>query len=505
MSHRGGVEEFGAKGWSPYWSGEQPCSRDLESGHESLQTRRKVPMISRFIVAAALLLTATPHSASQLYSSSFRFFPGVYGKSALVWNIAQGPDCNSSWGERANRTSTDTPEQYCSTRAQQALSSTLATLGSSVDTQTQCYSVTSSVTYATCVRQEAYCPWFLSVPPYGSTCTPLGRGVTVTYREPVCTIAVNQSTRANDTVTAAYLVQSINYAVPGARSTITYTDETKRGSTWETKSTASASLVVGFKNELLSFSSSNSLSVTNGTKTALQNSSSWKEKFIFPDDVANHYKDVFTLWINPTLTKYSGCGAPDTVLYGATYVPWVPAGFDPTLPVLQDFSASELLGLTPASTNFKQAFLTQVSQSDILQKVVTLNPFFTSTGEVAVNPVVDKNRFRPVLPDGSCSVSFSGVSSAHPVDCEASYSTSRDTSSTFDTKWALKFGLTILGTVPSEFSVNYVRTEQQSGATSNKAAIHLETSSQNSCVDGQLLVDTMFNTYAVLGNTHTCP
>jgi len=327
----------------------------------------------------------------------------------------------------------------------------------------------------------------------------------VTSLDPVCTVRVDRATRANTTYVPAFVVQSINYAVPGAKSSITYTDETKRGSTWETKSNVSASLVVGFKNELLNFTSTTSVSQSEGTKTALLNSASWNEKFIFSNDVADHLRDHFTLWINPTLTKYVGCGTADAALYGVTYQLWVPAGFDPTLPVLQDFTASELLGLTPASTPYKQLFLSQISQADILEKIVALNPFFTTTGTLAVNPVLDKNRFRPVLPAGGCAVSFAGVSSAHPVGCEASYSISTDDTTTFESKWSVKVGLSLLGSTSSEFSTSYVRTEQQSASTTNKASIHLETSAPNVCIDGQLTVDTMFNTYVVTGYTYSCP
>jgi hypothetical protein len=180
----------------------------------------------------------------------------------------------------------------------------------------------------------------------------------------------------------------------------------------------------------------------------------------------------------------------------------------PTLPILVNFSAAELLGKAPPNTEQKRLFLAQLSRSDVLNNIIALNPFFDTNGELKPYPVLDKNRLRPTATAGlgRCGTSFAGISGLNKCDRLAEYSFQQDDTTKFDSTWTVQAGLTLLKTgIEDKFTLEYSRSDSMSDKVTVSSAIHLESSSPDVCIDGQIAVDTMFNSIIIPSTTHPCP
>lgn len=315
-------------------------------------------------------------------------------------------------------------------------------------------------------------------------------------------------------LTPTYIVQSIQYSIPGAGSTLTYNKGSSRTSTFSASTQYGNDLGLKWDWKLLGFLTGASLKTDYSSEgkitTAVKSTGS--ETIASASDIADHWSDVFTLWINPTINKHSLCdgkqGSGSEYWIGATFEPWVPIGLDPTLPILVNFSAAELLGKVVPDTEQKRLFLAQLDRSDVLNNMIALNPFFDANGELKPYPVLDKNRFRPIASArfGACGTSFAGISSLRKSDCLAEYSFQQDDTTKFDRTWTLQAELTLLKTgIEDKFTIEYSRSDSMSEEVSMSSAIHLESSSPDVCIDGQIAVDTMFNSIIIPSSTHPCP
>lgn len=329
-----------------------------------------------------------------------------------------------------------------------------------------------------------------------------------------CNVVVyGQPLPKEGTFAPTFIVQSIQYALPGAKSRVIYSGGSGRTSTFTTTFSVDNELTLKWDWGMFEFGSKLAAGYSKTGKITTTTSSEGSIEIDAEGDVADHWRDLFTLWINPVLNKRSLCdgaqGSGSEYWVGATFEPWVIPGLDPNEPQLVQFSAAELLGRSPPSTEQKRLFLSQLSRSEIVSNIIALNPFFDNNGDLKLYPVLDRDRFRPIAVNGAsaCERSFAGINSGNRRDCRADYSFAEDDETTYNVNWSVNAGLTFGKgrEVSDALTIKYSRADNESGTLSTSAAIHLESSSPQICIDGQMKVDTMFNNIIILSSTHPCP
>jgi len=321
----------------------------------------------------------------------------------------------------------------------------------------------------------------------------------------ICNVAVTREPRAHAVGAPAFVVRAINYQVPGNRSSISYMAGDSNGSTWETKTSAGVTLKAEWT--LASTSGQLKLQHDTSTKLSLQRSSSLTENLTFTADVADHNRDVVSLWVNPKVDRYDACsGQQELMQFGVATQPWVNPAFDPTQPVMMDFTVGELLHPATVVDTYRSLFLSRLTQDDIRTRILVLDPFVDqATWTVVANPVLNSDRFRPVQ-GGTCPRNLSDpVTANRSITCQAKYSQGLDTSETFKADWSVSTKLKVEGfSAEREYAVSYSRTTTGSSKNENTAEIKLATSTPGTCISGQLAVDTMFNVYIVSSSVFPC-
>jgi hypothetical protein len=304
-------------------------------------------------------------------------------------------------------------------------------------------------------------------------------------------------------------VRSIDYQMPGNRSSVVYTDGRSNGSTWSTSATAGTTADATVKwNASLTFGTGYRIEVINKTKTSLQRSSQLTETLTFSSDQVDHSKDVVSLWVNPKLTEYTQCGnvADGWMEYGVTNQIWISPAYDPNSPVTMDFTVGELMNPATVTDSYRAYFLSMLTQDDIRTGILALNPFIDQTSwTINPNPVLNSNRFRPVQ-GGACPRNLPDpVTAFRSIACRATYSDSLDKEETFNAEWNFSVGFkTLNGSVDNKYALKYSRTLSESTGHNNTAEIRLATTTPGICISGQLAIDTMFNVYVMSGFQYAC-
>jgi len=321
----------------------------------------------------------------------------------------------------------------------------------------------------------------------------------------ICDVNVVRGPRAHASATPAFVVRSISYQVPGNRSTITYAAGDSNGSTWEVKNSTGVNVSVDWGK--FGVSSQLKLQHDTSTKLSLQRSTTLTEALTFNSDVADHNRDVISLWVNPLVDRYDPCNSQTELLqFGIATQPWVNPAFDPTQPVMMDFTVGELLHPETVVDSFRKLFLAQLTQNDVRTRILALDPFIDpSTWTVVANPVLNVDRFRPVQ-GGTCPRNLSDpVTANRTITCQAKYNESLDVSDTFKRDWSVSTKLKFTGLeLGGGYSTSYSRTTTSSNGNNNTAEIKLATSTPGTCITGQLAVDTMFNVYIVSSTVFPC-
>jgi len=321
----------------------------------------------------------------------------------------------------------------------------------------------------------------------------------------LCDVTVTSSPRTNASGTPQFVVRSIQYQIPGNRSTISYAAGTTNGSTWETKNSSSATVSADWA--LISSSAKVKLQHDTSTKLSLKQQSTLTETLTFTADTADHNRDVISLWVNPQIRRYDPCsGGTELLQFSVASQPWVSPAFDATQPVMMDFTVGELLNPGTVTDSFRKLFLAQLTQDDIRTRILALNPFIDqTTWTVVANPTLDNDRFRPIQ-GGACPRNLTDpVTATRSIGCQAKYSETLDTSETFKRDWSVKTKFKIAGiSAGAEYSVAYSHTTTASNANDNTADIKLATNTPGICISGQLAVDTMFNVYIVSSFQFAC-
>jgi len=334
-----------------------------------------------------------------------------------------------------------------------------------------------------------------------------GDDVDGTWPSDICNVAVSREPRTHALGTPAFVVRSINYQVPGNRSSISYAAGDSNGSTWQTKNSSGGALSVSWSLADSSASAQLKFQHETTTKLSLQRSSMLTENLTFNADVADHNRDVVSLWVNPKVDRYDPCtGLPELMQFGVATQPWVNPAFDPTLPVMMDFTVGELLHPDTVVDTYRTLFLAQLTQDDVRTRILALDPFVDqTTWTVLANPALNADRFRPVQ-GGTCPRNLSDpVTANRSITCQAKYSEALDTSETFTRDWSVgtKFKINGLG-LDRQYTVSYSRTTTSSNGNNNTAEIKLATATPGTCITGQLAVDTMFNVYIVSSSVFPC-
>jgi hypothetical protein len=362
---------------------------------------------------------------------------------------------------------------------------------------TQCLTYTTTTSSVACGQK-----WVCKPGPYGSQVC----GYEPT-NYPVCNITVTRDTRPSTKVVPAYMVVSLDYALPGNDSKIEYTNEAGRGATWEISFGTSGRLNIGL-DPTGSLMSEYKFTQKSSTKVSSQSASSATATVASSQDAPDYTLDTFHLWLNPVITTYTGCGQPDVSVYsssgeGRTYFP---PGNDPNRTINADFTVRHLLNpeTIPAESAWKRTFVQQFTRQEMLDLVTTLDPPILPDGTMNMAPALDRDRYRDPSDLGVlCPAAWDGVWLETPIVCTVEYSYAMENTNTFDVNWEVNLKTKLLGSSAS-LQTYFSRTHTETNTTGNGANLRIATSTPNVCFVGQIFIDTMFNTYVVNGTMDPC-
>jgi len=437
----------------------------------------------RTLLAVALLTLANGASAQTLvYSSSARskVVNSIEGRYVLWSTVGV---CSAMSGN-STRMSFTTVAAACDWQAK----TKMASLAAAANDKTSCFTYSTTLTTPSC--SATACGW-------GSDEGCPGQ---------VCNIKVYRTSRTSEVSFPLFVVQGLNYSVPGNESYVSYKNESSRGSTWSTETTLGNKVSVALDAVLKGLTGEVKYTAKTGTELTAKTSASSSSSFPGYFDISDYMKDEFVLWINPTLTRFTGCGAGDHYVYGAGGGgrSYLPPGLDQTKPIVERFTAAELLNPALATDPWRRSFLEAVAAQDAYESVVKLDPRVSPDGTPNPNPYLDLGtRFRQVDPLGACPTTFSGIRLRAPLDCDVKFSYSKESSSSFT--WETDIKVPFFGTVTENLNYSYTSTYKQENSTSNTAVLHLGTTTSGVCISGQIYMDTMFNTYVINSTTSTCP
>jgi hypothetical protein len=330
----------------------------------------------------------------------------------------------------------------------------------------------------------------------------------------LCSMKVERGPRLHSEGKPPFIVHSFQYQLPGNRSTLTYAEGDSSGSTWETRWSESIGVDFSWGSKLtggLGGSTSFKFQHDSSRRGSLQQTSSFSERLSYTTDVADHARDVVTLWVNPRVDLYGGCnGDVDVMHWNVAIQPWVDPAFDPRLPVMMDFTVGELLDPARVTDHYRKLFLSRLTADDIEQGILALDPFYDRVAKrLIANPVLDPDRFRPVQGE-SCPRNLPHpVTSTRSLGCRATYSESNEQTDTYRRDWNVEtkytgFDDAMGASLGGKFSLTYSRTRTQSAGNNNSAELTLSTSTPGICIDGQLALDTLFNVYVVSSSVRSC-
>lgn len=457
--------------------------------------------ISRCLAAALGLAAALPvRSAEVLYSSSNRFegpYPGGYSNPpGYKWYPTATCSTNGSWWQQ--QAVLTGPEEACRQMAQKRLEEVRVAQPPNV---TKCLTYTTSMSSIACGQKYVCKPGQY---PGQQVCG----YEPIIY--PICNITVTRDARPSTKLVPAYIVVNLNYSVHGNDSSISYTNEAGRGSTFEVSYGTSGKLNIG-ADPNSSLASEYTFTETSSTKLATQTTSSNSSHVISDVDPADYLSDRIVFWLNPVITTYTGCGLPDTSVYSAAAEgrAYMRPGDDPSKPLTESFTIHELLdpSLIPDTDTdrWRRIFVEQFTRQEMLDLASGLDPRITPDGKMNMAPYLDPNRYRAPSGDGgACKVTFEGVKMGAPLECTVKYSYALEDTTKFDVNWQVSLRTKLLGGASGTLGTHYGRTYTETNTTSNSAVIHIGTSTPYTCLGGQLYIDTMFNTYVVNGVATYC-
>ncbi len=376
-------------------------------------------MSKKVTLVGLLLLNIQSVFASTVTQSTLRFGIGVdYGADYSAWY--PGPSCGPYFDGPVTRweSSTD-PSQVCDEEGRRQLQAVLSS--TSADQKTQCYTYSAVVTtdggcFGTC--DPGYC-----IACEAGGCDPY-----------LCTVTVSANPRANTTSYPVFIVHNLIYDLPGNKSTAYYYSGVSSGSTWSISTTYSTEISVGWQTPFANSTSGYKFSVTNQTQTSIKNDSTSGNLVSYSGDIVDHTRDLFTLWINPTMTEYIGCEQPVYVAWGAGGVaPWLDSNWFPAsgpIPIMFDYTVAELLNPAsiPWTDTYRKEFISRLD-SKAIGNILAHDPFLTfdaGAGTWIVNdsPTLSVDRFRS--PAGCGFFEATGSDPQEGKECKQSYSWTQD-------------------------------------------------------------------------------
>ena len=466
--------------------------------------------------------------ATTLYQSSNIIAEGVtagYGSSTTSGALYNGADCNT---DAIAATFTGSAADYCTKLAKDQFNKFFT-----VDIL-KCYNYSATLSSITCSQR---------VCTYGGGCSQQP------YSRNVCNVSVTVSDNATATYHPAYIVQSLDYTFPGNKSSITYTSGVVQGTTWEVKTSQGATVTVsagislggdsgggsgsgGGNSCSVSAVSAKATDGSNGKtndwggstsygfetcsddKTSLQNSFSGTAKYtnLVTVDPADHLKDTFTLWVNPELVAYAGCNAPDTIVYGLWNPPWISDSQAANFPQIMSITVFELLNPDTVTDSTKKSFLTAVNaadSTDISLNVLSLDPFIdiNQPDHLAKAPVFDPNRYRSIQlqTNGVFAAQNYSIDATKQESWDVKYTYSQDNTDTTSQSFSISAGASwALWATSAKYNFSLVKSKETVDTNNNSASIALQTTTAGVCITGQILFDTIFNTYVVTGEPSAC-
>jgi hypothetical protein len=456
----------------------------------------------RISLLLALLFPATAAFGSELISSSStavalrsRLGDGTWVDQIAPCTIGSTKETGLISSIQMNSTAS-----ACNWLAQSALTAYMA----GNPDATKCYYATGTLSALTCGR---------------SAC-----GMDNTCPGSLCTLKILADARSPQTEVPSFIVQSLRYAIPGNATKVTYTLGDSHGTSFELANSQSNTLTIGWeagKDATGFVSAGGSYKLTHSTskKLSVQQTSQVTEVFSNFSDPPDHGKDVFSLWINPKVTKYPICYAgysqagaqwsSDYYAFGASNVPWQNPVCATGMPCFWDFTVNELLNPALVTDPYRSAFLSQISTDDVLNGILVLDPFYDIATQTFASypPFANTNRFRPS--QDLCGNAYSGipyaVSKGASYDCRATYSSTVDTKEVWDHEWAVSAKFVVKSiTLSDAASIKYTRTFTGSEGASNGSDIFIGTTSPGFCIAPAIAIDTFSNSYIVDAYTYQC-
>jgi len=397
--------------------------------------------LARIVCGIGAMLLAQPSYAIAVYSGSnqLRFYPGnpSNGQGGPgVWWYSAGPLCAD--GLQVQVRYFPSSAAACTAEGQTQLNRIVA---SATDATTQCYTVSATLSTI--------------------NCNGTGQHSGDVYPYDVCNVTVSKNGRSAATYFPAFVLHSLAYAIPGDKSTATYTNGISSGTTWSISTATTLDVNAGFTFPLV-LDVSAGLKVTNSdsTKTSIQDNKTAGLRYSYSSDWVDHTQDRFTLWVNPTLAWYTGCAQPDYAEWGAGNRPWINPSLPSELPVFLSFTVAELLNPPgiPDSDTYRKTFISLFDPATINQQILAFDPFVACNPATLIciinnSPSLDPNRFRPVQ---GCNSFFdvSGVSPSVGDECKASYTSTLDTTTSWTQDWYMKTKLSVLDETKTGFVGN---------------------------------------------------